>query len=330
MIKIKPIFSVPDSVLGSVLVDNIKQLVVTSCEGEAVTRACIWSLEKKSTGLVAIQNSGLGNTINPLTSFVDLYKDKLSLKILVGWRGAPTVKDELQHKKMGSITKDLLKSIGFNVEVSSNITEVKKFILNDIPIGGMSALLVPVGQLPKAKLKIQNSSDINRVCPETLMPFLVEQSKEFDVVTISTGYNSRLYYTVSGIKPTYFSGSKLRPKVIYNVGAMGFTFAMGVQYHSMGKKVLVIDGDGSALMHFGSYQKRISDIPKTIILCNGVHDSVGGFETSFDMYELFSHRKDIMLASNLNEVRIFFLNKRYKICLVQTNSLSETKLDRPI
>jgi len=58
--------------------------------------------------LVYLQNSGLGNTINPLLSLADPQVYGVPMLLMVGWRGEPGVSDEPQHIKQGAVTKALL------------------------------------------------------------------------------------------------------------------------------------------------------------------------------------------------------------------------------
>ena len=55
-----------------------------------------------------MQNSGLGNIVNP-TPLVhpDVYG--VPMLFVIGWRGEPGEKDEPQHQFMGKITPDLLR-----------------------------------------------------------------------------------------------------------------------------------------------------------------------------------------------------------------------------
>ena len=48
-----------------------------------------------------MQNSGLGNSINPLLSLADKEVYSIPVLLLIGWRGEPGKKDEPQHKKTG-------------------------------------------------------------------------------------------------------------------------------------------------------------------------------------------------------------------------------------
>ena len=48
-----------------------------------------------------MQNSGLCNALNPILSLVDEKVFSIPQIILVGRRGAPGIKDEPQHAKIG-------------------------------------------------------------------------------------------------------------------------------------------------------------------------------------------------------------------------------------
>ena len=58
--------------------------------------------------LVYLQNSGLGNTINPIISLASPEVYSIPLILIIGWRGEPGLKDEPQHIHQGRITTDLL------------------------------------------------------------------------------------------------------------------------------------------------------------------------------------------------------------------------------
>ena len=58
-----------------------------------------------------LQNSGLGNTVNPITSLLQTFK--IPVLIIVTLRGDPNAPaDEPQHQLMGKITTDLLELMG--------------------------------------------------------------------------------------------------------------------------------------------------------------------------------------------------------------------------
>ena len=58
-------------------------------------------LATQGISLVYLQNSGLGNTVNPLLSLADSEVYGIPMILLIGWRGEPNVHDEPQHVKQG-------------------------------------------------------------------------------------------------------------------------------------------------------------------------------------------------------------------------------------
>ena len=56
-----------------------------------------------------MQNSGLGNTVNPLLSLADSDVYSVPLLLMIGWRGEPDGEhDEPQHITQGKVTCALL------------------------------------------------------------------------------------------------------------------------------------------------------------------------------------------------------------------------------
>ena len=82
--------------------------VIAANEGAAVAIAMGHYLRSGSPGAVYLQNSGMGNTINPLLSLADSDVYGTPMVVIVGWRGQPGVKDEPQHVKQGRVMEALL------------------------------------------------------------------------------------------------------------------------------------------------------------------------------------------------------------------------------
>ena len=61
-------------------------------------------LSRNKIPLVYMQNSGLGNAINPLVSLAGKSIWKIPMFLLIGWRGSDNIKDEPQHQGQGKIT----------------------------------------------------------------------------------------------------------------------------------------------------------------------------------------------------------------------------------
>ena len=80
-----------------------------------------------------MQNSGLGNAINPLVSLSDKEVYGIPVLLLIGWRGEPGEKDEPQHQKQGKITLKLLESVvNVYVTINKNIVDIMINHINDI------------------------------------------------------------------------------------------------------------------------------------------------------------------------------------------------------
>jgi phosphonopyruvate decarboxylase len=58
-----------------------------------------------------MQNSGIGNAVNPLLSLCDTDMYRIPALLLVGWRGEPGVHDEPQHITQGRLTPPLLETL---------------------------------------------------------------------------------------------------------------------------------------------------------------------------------------------------------------------------
>ena len=120
---------VPDSLLKNVcayITDHFvtERNVIAANEGAAVGLAAGYYLATKKIPVVYMQNSGLGNAVNPLMSLTDKEVYNIPLLLLVGWRGEPGVKDEPQHIKQGKVTLPLLEAMGIKYAImSQNETE---------------------------------------------------------------------------------------------------------------------------------------------------------------------------------------------------------------
>jgi phosphonopyruvate decarboxylase len=107
---------VPDSLLksfGRYVHDALprEQHVIAANEGAAVGIALGHHLRTGEVAAVYLQNSGFGNTINPLLSLADPDVYGVPMLVIVGWRGQPGVKDEPQHLKQGRIQEALLDAL---------------------------------------------------------------------------------------------------------------------------------------------------------------------------------------------------------------------------
>ena len=96
-------------IINRAISDRETAYVGATSEGESVAIASGAWLAGRET-VVMCQNSGLGNTINPLTSLNHPFR--IPTLMFVTWRGQPGLSDEPQHELMGEITDVLIRDIG--------------------------------------------------------------------------------------------------------------------------------------------------------------------------------------------------------------------------
>ena len=73
--------------------------------------------------MVYLQNSGLGNIINPILSLASNQVYGIPMLIMIGWRGEPGVKDEPQHVHQGKVMLQSLESMDLPYIVLSDNEE---------------------------------------------------------------------------------------------------------------------------------------------------------------------------------------------------------------
>lgn len=103
---------VPDSYLNGFCNQISKcgdRNVIAANEGNAIGIAAGHYFATKEIPLVYMQNSGLGNAINPLASLVDENVYSIPMLLLIGWRGEGNSEpNHPQHQLQGEITTSLL------------------------------------------------------------------------------------------------------------------------------------------------------------------------------------------------------------------------------
>ena len=279
---------VPDSLLAdfcAYVTDHAAEQdhVITANEGNAIALAAGHYLGTGTPALVYMQNSGLGNAVNPLLSLADEEVYSLPMLLLIGWRGEPGVKDEPQHVKQGRVMTAMLDAMEvpwFELDASMDDAGdviAKACVLmreRKVPV----ALLVRKGAFAKYKLKKDRVTDfpMNR---EGAVKCIVDLLGKDDVVISTTGKTSRELYEYRAARGDGHGNDFL------TVGAMGHTgsIAMGVARAQPGRRVVCMDGDGSVLMHMGALAiVGQSGLPNFvhIVINNGAHDSVGGQPTA--------------------------------------------------
>lgn len=285
---------VPDSLLSkfSACLMQQKELkhVIAANEGNAVGLAIGNYLATGKPAVVYMQNSGLGNTVNPITSLADPNVYGIPFVLVIGWRGQPGFKDEPQHVKQGEITIGQLNILDIPYIILNSNTDIEK----ELPKlfekmakrNGPVAIVVEKGALtgnyPLDK-KVANSS----LSRESAIELLSEKLPKDSIFIATTGKSGRELYEIRERRNEPHND-------FLTVGGMGHasSIALGICMSEKERKVVCLDGDGAFLMHMGASAVINSCRPKNlvhILLNNYAHESVGGQPTvsdKVDFYEL--------------------------------------------
>lgn len=255
--------------------------LIAANEGASVGLAIGHYLGTGSLPLVYLQNSGLGNTVNPLLSLASPEVYGVPMLLMLGWRGEPGKKDEPQHVHQGRVMMKLLEDMDIPVAVlSTDIAEAevqtKAAAKKARDINGPVALVVKKNtfdkySVPSAEAKLPMGR-------EEAIIAAAEVLDDNAVVICTTGMPSRELFEFR----VRTEGGHHRD--FLTVGGMGHAsqIALGLALAQPDRSVYCFDGDGAALMHMGSMaitgQFKASNLTH-LVFNNGVHGSVGGQPT---------------------------------------------------
>ena len=211
--------------------------------------------------MVYMQNSGIGNAVNPLLSLADTDVYSIPMLLMVGWRGEPGLKDEPQHIKQGKVTLDLFDAMQIPYEILPDNIQEASFVVekatsyinkNSAPF----ALIIEKGIFEPYQLKKIEKTNFE-LTREQAIKEVVKLLGEDDIVVSTTGMASRELF-------------EIREQLNHNhkndfltVGSMGHTsqIALGIAIEKPNRNIYCFDGDGAVLMHTGSLG-IIGDIAK--------------------------------------------------------------------
>ena len=278
---------VPDSLLKSFCAyvtgnAGADRHVIAANEGGAVGLGIGHYLATGELPLIYLQNSGLGNIVNPITSLVDKDVYGIPMILLVGWRGEPDVQDEPQHVKQGRITTEMLDVLETPYTIldgsEQNLPSIVEHAVRTAKAESMPYAFV-VKKNTFAKYELDTGEDsVLEMTREEAITVLLDGQKESDLIVATTGMPSREIFEYRTIKQQEYD------KDFLSVGGMGHAsqIALSVAKNHPQRDVYCFDGDGAALMHLGGLaiigQSGVRNY-KHIILNNGAHDSVGGQPT---------------------------------------------------
>ncbi len=270
--------------INGTISDPVFRYVGATSEGEAIGLAFGASLAGNRS-VVMCQNSGLGNMVNPLTSLNTPFR--VPVLLIITWRGQPGRKDEPQHELMGRITHSLLGTMGIpwlpfpdsDDAVAGVLDTVEDwFDQHGLPFalvmedGAVAEMRLDEGagrmqprQTPDVVSWLSNGDAPSRI---DVLSAIREALPDDTLFIATTGKCGRELFTVGD-----------RPNQLYVVGSMGCASAIGLGLALNTEcRVVVLDGDGAALMKMGNMATIGAYGPANlthVILDNGVHDSTG-------------------------------------------------------
>lgn len=278
---------VPDSQLKALCDYLVKQYeisdrhIIAANEGNAVALAAGYYLSTGKIPLVYMQNSGIGNIINPAVSLMHKKVYAIPCIYVVGWRGEPNVHDEPQHIYQGEVTIKLLEDIGIRTFVirketsEFEVQSVMKEFRDCLNKGEGVAFIIAKDALTYEET-IGYGNDYSILREEAIRHIV--RAADDDVIISTTGKVSRELFE---IREEYKQGHS---HDFLTVGSMGHcsSIALGVALHKKERKVWCIDGDGAVIMHMGAMSVVGNRKPNNlihIIIDNASHETVGGMPT---------------------------------------------------
>jgi phosphonopyruvate decarboxylase len=277
--------------INYVINDDRLDYVSSANEGDAVATACGAAIGGRRA-VAMMQNSGLGNAVSPLTSLS--YVFRIPILVICTHRGAPGVSDEPQHELMGQITNEMFETMRIpwetfpsqSQDVAAVLARAADFTAREQRPYGLimqkgtvdkHALKKKTLGLPRRSGRLVHSDakcGTQRVSRTEALKRIIEQTPiDNSIVIATTGFTGRELYAIDD-----------RANQLYMVGSMGCasSLGLGLARARPDKKVVVIDGDGAALMRMGNLATVGAYGPDNlvhVVLDNEAHDSTGAQAT---------------------------------------------------
>jgi len=273
------------------VIDDPDMLYISSAnEGDAVATASGAALAGKRS-VAMMQNSGLGNAVSPLSSLNWVFR--IPILLIITLRGEPGLQDEPQHELMGQITGRILDDLQIpwdwfprqagDVEGALTVANWQMertglpyaFVMRkgSVDKAGLDSRW-QAGTGPQPMAADEFISGEPQLSRQQALQSVVENTPEDSSVVIgTTGFSGRELFAVAD-----------RPNQLYMVGSMGCasSFGLGLSLALPEQQVLVVDGDGAALMRMGNFA-TIGAYGRSnfsqLLLDNSVHESTGGQST---------------------------------------------------
>jgi len=284
---IEVITGVPDSTLksfcdGLQLYEGNLQHYVTVNEGAAVAAAIGTYLASGKPACVYMQNSGIGNAVNPIASLAHTDVYGIPMLFLVGWRGEPGKKDEPQHVFQGKVTCRMFELLEIEyavIDENTTDSDIKSILERSREVfyhNRQFAIIIKKNTFAEDKKYVWDNG--NTLKREAALKGILEILPKGAVIVSTTGKISRELYEQSN---ALFGNHE---SLFMTVGGMGHAsmIAFGIAKKRPEKRIICVDGDGAVLMHMGALSFIAEQAPENyvhIVINNMAHESVGAMPT---------------------------------------------------
>jgi phosphonopyruvate decarboxylase len=268
---------IPDSTLKdfcSYIDDNSNNHFITANEGSAISMGIGHHLATGETPFIYMQNSGIGNSLNPVLSMASKEIYQIPMVIFVGWRGENAKKDEPQHLHQGKVMIPAFGAMDLDYDLMpTNIKSaealMEKVIRNLKSQPRPYFIIIKSGTFSEYKSETKETNNLSLTREEVIKKITQHSKDAFYLAT--TGFTGRELFEIQND----------HSKSFLSIGGMGHvsSIALGVANSKKDQKVIALDGDGSLLMHMGNMaiagQSKLQNFIH-IVFNNGCHLSVGG------------------------------------------------------
>ncbi len=266
--------------INFVLDDPSLRYTIVPNEGAALAFAT-GSYLGGSPSAVLIQNSGLGNLINPLTSLNMIYEIPALLFVSGRAYGVP---DEPQHAVIGRSMGAMLDAIGIrHSDIPQDLALYEEAVEEAVQW---------MNEKKKPYVFFVRKDSIETYSPKS-KPKSKYALKRVQAIEAITGCLSGDEYVIAttGMPSRELFSIRDSSKNFYMQGSMGHaaSIGLGVALSQPEKKVVVLDGDGAILMHLGVLSTIGRYRPRNfhhIILDNESYETTGDQDTTSSTTEL--------------------------------------------
>ncbi len=275
---------VPDSYLNGfcnyALANFPEQNIIAANEGNAIGIASGHYFATGEIPLVYMQNSGMGNVINPLASLVDKDVYAVPMLLLIGWRGqGNTEPNHPQHKLQGEITPGLLDVMHIPYSILTDDDADFKAVIEKAAAYCRKSrqpysLIAPKGVMAASE-KANNVDAVYPMSREEAIEVILDAMPADTIYSATTGRATRELFFLRERR------NETKSHDFLNVGSMGHasSVSLGIAMEQPNRNVVCLDGDSACIMHMGAMTMVSKvNVPNFmhIVLNNGAHESVGG------------------------------------------------------